>query len=263
MRFSVGAKVKEFRDYLKGEGYSENSIATYVRAVEKFYLFLKFYGFKERSFDEDKLVSFLSSTYKTAGSMKTALSGIRKYLHFAFDFKLTISVNVEEDFKDFVLIKKEKLKEFFERAMKSRKQGIRAALIMMLYLGLKPSEIAKLKRFSLKYIDKVPAIDEDRIKRLLIDREVVESLKELEKDGIVCLSVNPQSLKVTFFKITGKDFSLSDFKENYAYRLIEKGLPVDIVVEFSGLSLDRVSYLHRFFTLKSKQEIIGEKLANL
>ncbi|WP_457570361.1 site-specific integrase [Desulfurobacterium sp.] len=256
-------KLKDFENYLEKEGYSQNSIATYLRAVEKFYLFLRFYGFKEKKFDEDKLISFLSSTYKTSGSLKTALSGIRKYLSFAFGIKLSVSVDVEDDFKDFILIEEDKLREFYERAVKSRKKDTKVALVMMFYLGLKPSEIAKLKNFTVKYIDKVPAIDEGKIKRLLIDREVIEVLKEVEANGVVTLSVNPNSLKVTFFKITGKAFSLNDFKENYAYRLIKRGLPVDIVVEFSGLSLDRVSYLYRFFTLKSKQDIIGEKLADL
>ncbi|WP_456398004.1 site-specific integrase [Desulfurobacterium sp.] len=255
-------RLGNFKKYLEKEGYSQNSITTYMRAVEKFYLFLKFYGFDEKKFDEDKLVSFLSSTYKTSGSLKTALSGIRKYLSFAFGIKFSVSVDVEDDFKDFLLIEDDKLREFYERAVKSRKKDTKVALVMMFYLGLKPSEIARLGKFTIKYIDRVPAIDEGKIKRLLIDREVVEILKEVENDGVVTLFVNSNSLKVTFFKITGKSFSLNDFKENYAYRLIRKGLPVDIVVEFSGLSLDRVSYLYRFFTLKSKQDIISEKLTD-
>ncbi|OMH40468.1 hypothetical protein [Desulfurobacterium indicum] len=259
----VNKRVEDFKRYLEKQGYSQNSIATYLRAVEKFYLFLRFYGFKEKKFDEYKLISFLSSTYKTSGSLKTALSGIRKYLSLTFGIKLSVSVDMEDDFKNFVLIDDNKLKEFYKKAVGSRKKDTKVALVMMFYLGLKPSEIAKLKKFTVKYIDKVPAIDEGKIKRLLVDKEVVKILEEAENSGVVTLSVNPNSLKVTFFKITGKTFSLNDFRENYAYRLIRKGLPVDIVVEFSGLSLDRVSYLYRFFTLKSKQDIISEKLADL
>ncbi|WP_457568593.1 hypothetical protein [Desulfurobacterium sp.] len=255
-------KIREFADFLRGEGYSESSVSTYIRAVEKFYVFLKFYNFKEKSFDSEKLVSFLSSSYRTPSSLRTALSGIRKYLWFAFGIKLRVSADFEEEFREFKLIDRQTLRKFLDVSARSRKKSVRAALVMMVYLGLKPSEISRLRRFSIKYIDKVPAIDEGKVKRLLIDREVVDVLREIEVDSVVSLSVNPESLKVSFFRLTGKEFSLMDFKENYAYRLLEKGLPVDIVVEFSGLPLDRVSYLYRLLFLKSKQEIIGEKLAD-
>ena len=37
-------------------------------------------------------------------------------------------------------------------------------------------------------------------------------------------------------------------------------LPLDIVVEYSGRSLERVSYINRVLKLQSKADIIGKKL---
>ncbi|SNR82203.1 phage integrase N-terminal SAM-like domain-containing protein [Desulfurobacterium atlanticum] len=258
-------KIEEFRKYLQDNGYSKSSVSTYIRAVEKFYLFLKFYGFTEKKFDEEKLVSFLSSTYKTRKSLYTAVSAISRYLSFVFKKRVKIGFDeiFVDDFREFKEISDEKFSEILEMVEKRRKKDLKFALYLILFLGLKPSEIVKISTFRLSFFGRVPAIDENGIKRLIVDDRLLKIIKEMEdENGVVRFKVKPDSLKVVFFRIVGKEFSVNDFRENYAYRLLKKGLPVDIVVEFSQVPLDRVSYLYRVLTLKSKQEIIGEKLTD-
>lgn len=258
-------KLTDFENYLRENGYSESSVSTYKKAVEKFYLFLKFYGFTEKKFEEDKLVQFLSSTYKTKKSLYTALSAVSRYLSFVSGKRVKIGLNdmFVDDFKEFKQISEETFAEILKKIEKRRKKDLRFALYLIVFLGLKPSEIVRIKTFKLSFYDRVPAIDENGIKRLIIDDELLKIVKDMEDEtGVVNFKVNPESLKVVFFRIVGKKFSVNDFRENYAFRLLRKGLPVDIVVEFSGVSLDRVSYLYRVLTLKSKQEIIGEKLTD-
>ncbi len=257
---------EKFREFLLENGYSQSSISTYLKSVEKFQLFLRFYGFEEKKFDSEKLISFLSSSYKTRRSISTAISGISRYLSFLLKRRVKIDVGSfqEGEFREFREISKEMFQELLLKVGIRRKTDIKVSLYIMLFLGLKPAEIERLGSFRLSYIDKIPAIFETGIKRLIVDTELVEIFRESEdkNSGLISLNIKRKSLKVIFFRIVGKPFSIIDFRENYAYRLIKRGLPVDIVVEFSGVPLDRVSYLYRVFTLKSKQEIIGEKLTD-
>jgi ribosomal protein S8 len=61
-------------------------------------------------------------------------------------------------------------------------------------------------------------------------------------------------------KRSGYTLSIADFKDNYIAQLLKRGLPFDIVVEFSSSNLERVSYINRVIMLKSKADFIEESL---
>ena len=257
-----------FIELLRKQGYSSNTIETYQRALKRFDLFLKLNGFTEGKFDADKLISFLKAYYRSAKSLKTATSAIRVYLRTKgvnltnFNFK-------DDTFREFRYISDEVFNGFKKAIDEIRREESRLAIRLMVLLGLNPRQIESLTGSS--YIDSlpVPIVSGKRFKRLVIHRGLGENLKFIVsglKPEERILNINADVLKVTFYNLKKKlniNLKVLDFRENYAYKLLKKGLPLSIVSEYSNVSVQRLSYIYRFSSLKSDIEIVGEKLKDL
>jgi integrase len=224
---------------------------------------LELYGYSLTDFDQEKLYGYFSGRYRTEKSFRTAMSAIQHYLKFkGIKRKLKFVPPESAEFQEFRPLKEEELKKVREAVDNLRDRELQTALLMMLYLGLAPSEIGKLKVSSYGKFMGIPVLQEKKIKRFIIDEEVDERIRELRQEKLPIsplLRVRPQTIKVTFHRLIkrlGLDLKVSDLKDNYAARLLKFGLPIDIVVEYSGRSLERVSYINRVLTLKSKAELI-------
>jgi len=258
--------MEKFLETLKSEGYSENSIKTYERALIKFSRYLKFYGFTEKNFEVDSLIYYLSAHYKSRRSILTALSAIRQYLLFKGLRVRRFKVTVDDDFKEFKRIDESVFKALETEISRIRKEQLKFGLKLMVYLGLKASQISRLRKFSFKFLNDVPVIEEGNIKRILLKKDFFEEVQEFLKgisleEPIFVGSYG--SLKVTSSRVFRKfGLNLSDFRDNYVSELLKRGLPTDIVVEYSGVPLNRVSYIYRVCFLKSKVDIVEGKLAD-
>ncbi len=256
--------MKKFLETLKGEGYSQNSLRTYERALNRFFGYLKFYGFDEKNFDVNSLIYYLSTTYRSKKSILTALSAIRQYLLFRGIRVPRFKVDFSEDLREFKEIDELTFDTLEEQIKRVRKQHLKYSLKLMVYLGLKPSQILRLRKFSFKFLNDIPAIEEGTIKRLILDKgfskEIEGYLSNFSPDESF-FKGSYGSLKVTSSKLFKKfGLTLYDFRDNYALSLMKKGLPFDIVVEYSGISLERASYIYRVSFLKSKIDIVEGKL---
>jgi len=205
--------------------------------------------------------------YRTEKSFRTAMSAIQHYLKFkGIKRKLKFLPPENSEFQEFRPLKNEEVERFIGAVENLRERELQTALLMMLRLGLAPSEIGKLKVSSYGKFLGVPVLQEGKIKRFILDRDVEDRIKELREEKLPIsplVKVRPETIKVSFHRITkklGLNFKVSDLKDNYVAKLLELGLPLDIVVEYSGRSLERVSYISRVLSLKSKAELIERSL---
>ncbi len=255
--------MEKFLDSLREEGYKKNTVETYRRVLEYFRKFLDFYGFDEKNFDEEKLYNFVAFKYKTEKSFRTAMSAIQHYLRFR-GVKKRFKFQPPEtgEFKEFRLLKEEELSKLLRFIDRLRSADLRTAMLLIVFAGLTPSEISKLKVSSYgKFMD-IPILQEGKVKRFIVNRVLREELDRKKEELLPVspiVSTKPSTVKVTFHRIvkqSGIDVSIDDFRDNYAARLINLGLPLDIVVEYSGRSLERVSYINRVLKLESKADVI-------
>lgn len=249
------------------DGYKKNTIDTYRRVLRYFRTFLDLYGYDLIDFDEDKLYSYFSSRYRTEKSFRTAMSAIQHYLKFkGIKRKLKFIPPESGEFQEFRPIKEEEFKALYNQLSRLKSEELQTAILMILKLGLSPAEIGKLKVGSYGYFMDIPVLAEKKIKRFVIDnglRERFELIRQEKLPIAPLLNVRPATIKVTFHRIMkqlGLNFTVSDFKDNYVAELLKIGLPMDIVVEYSGRSLERVSYINRVLNLQSKAEVIEKKL---
>jgi len=259
--------MEKFLKALKEEGYTENTLRTYERVLKYFHKFLDFYNYDFKNFDEEKLYSFISVRYRTEKSFRTAMSAIQHYLKFnKVKRRLKFTPPETGEFKEFRPIKKEELKKLEELISTLRSKDLQTAMLMVIHLGLAPAEIGKLKVNSYGIFLNVPVIQEGKIKRFVLNDEINERLKEIKEEKLpIAKLINSSSatMKVTFHNLMKKsnlDLTVADFKDNYVAKLIELGFPLDIVVEYSGRNLERVSYINRYVTLKSKADVIESVL---
>jgi integrase len=259
--------MEDFLSYLAEEGYSKNTLDTYRRVLRYFHSFLDFYGFDLKNFDEEKLYSFFSVRYRTEKSFRTAMSAIQHYLKFKkVKRKLKFQPPDYGEFKEFRPIKEEEFQKLKELVSHLRSEDLQTAMLLIFKTGLSPAEIGKLKVSSFGTFLGIPILQEGKIKRFIIDDEIVERLKKIKEAKLPVsplLNTRPATMKVTFHRImkqSSLDLSVADFKDNYVAELLKRELPLDIVVEYSGRSLERVSYINRLLTLKSKADIIEDKL---
>jgi len=257
-------EMEKFLNTLKEEGYSENSIKTYRRALKKLESFMRLHGFDEGSLDLDALVNHLSMSYRSGKSIMTVLSAIRQYLLWKGIRVKRFRVSFEEREREFRLIDTKAYRDIEVFIGRSRKEEMRLPLMLSVYLGIKPSQILRIRRFSLKELEGIPVIEEGNFKRFITKKGLEERLRAAvfkTPPGERVFNVNYGSLKVALSRISKRfGFNLSDFLDNYAFRLLERRIPVDIVVEYSGISLSRASYIYRVCFLKSKAEILEGKL---
>ncbi len=257
-------------DFLKAlieDGYKKNTIDTYRRVLRYFHSFLDLYGYDLTDFDEDKLYGYFSSRYRTEKSFRTAMSAIQHYLKFkGIKRRLRFVPPESSEFQEFRPVNDEEFKSLNSQLSKLKSEDLKTALLMIFRLGLSPAEIGKLKVSSYGHFMGIPVLTEKKIKRFVIDEEIKERLEEkkFEKLPIApLLDVRPSTIKVTFHRIMkqlGLNLTVADFKDNYVAELLKIGLPIDIVVEYSGRSLERVSYINRVLNLQSKAEVIEKKL---
>jgi integrase len=253
-------------DFLKAlieDGYKKNTIDTYRRVLRYFNTFLSLYGYDLVDFSEEKLYGYFATRYRTEKSFRTAMSAIQHYLKFkGIKRKLKFTPPETVEFKEFRPIKEEEIKRFEEAIERLKNKELQLALRMMLHLGLAPSEIGKLKVSSYGKFMGIPILQEKKIKRFVLNdkiREEIERIKEERLPVSPLVNARPATIKVTFHRLLkqlGLDFRVLDLKDNYVAQLLKRGLPLDIVVEFSGRSLERVSYINRMVNLKSKSELI-------
>ncbi len=257
-------------DFLKAlieDGYKRNTIDTYRRVLRYFHAFLSFYNYDLLNFDEEKLYGYFSARYKTEKSFRTAMSAIQHYLRFkGIKRRLKFVPPETSQFQEFKPIKEEEISKFKEALKRLKSSELQTALLMILTLGLSPSEIGKLKVNSYGSFMGIPVLEEKKIKRFVIDEEVNGRLKKIREEKLPIaplLNVRPSTVKVTFHRVLKQlklDFKVSDLKDRYVAELLKLGLPIDIVVEYSGRSLERVSYINRVLTLRSKAEVIEKTL---
>ncbi|RUM44383.1 MAG: hypothetical protein DSY35_02180 [Desulfurobacterium sp.] len=259
--------MEDFLSYLSGEGYSKNTLDTYRRVLRYFHSFLDFYGFDVKNFDEEKLYSFFSVRYRTEKSFRTAMSAIQHYLKFRkVKRRLKFQPPDYGEFKEFRPIKEEEFQKLRELVLRLRSPDLQTGMLLIFKTGLSPAEIGKLKVSSYGSFMGIPILQEKKIKRFIIDEEIADRLREIKETKLPVsplLSTRPSTMKVTFHRImkqSGLDLTVADFKDNYVAELLKRELPLDIVVEYSGRSLERVSYINRVLTLKSKADIIEDKL---
>ncbi|WP_457680250.1 site-specific integrase [Thermovibrio sp.] len=257
-------------DFLKAlieDGYKPNTIDTYRRVLRYFYSFLSLYNYDLLNFDQDKLYGYFSVRYKTEKSFRTAMSAIQHYLKFkGVKRRLKFVPPETSEFKEFRPVKREEIEKFESAVERLRSSELKTALLMVLHLGLSPSEISKLKVSSYGEFMGIPVLQERKVKRFVINGKVKERLDEIKEKKLPIaplLKVRPETVKVTFHRLLkqlGLDFKVADLKDNYAAELLKMGLPLDIVVEYSGRSLERVSYINRLLNLQSKAEVIERAL---
>jgi integrase len=255
--------MEDFLQALAEEGYKKNTIDTYRRVLRYFHSFLGLYGYDLLNFDEEKLYGYFSVRYKTEKSFRTAMSAIQHYLKFkGIKRRLKFVPPDTGEFKEFRPITEEEFKELEEAIGRLRSEELQTALLLLIHLGLSPSEIGKLKVSSYGLFMGIPVLQEKKIKRFVLEKKLNERLSRIRQEKLPIaplVSTTPQSVKVTFHRIVkelGKDYTVADFKDNYAAKLLKKGLPLDLVVEYSGRSLERVSYIGRVLNLSSKADII-------
>ena len=257
-------------DFLKAlieEGYKPNTIDTYRRVLRYFDAFLSLYGYDLVNFDEEKLYGYFAGRYRTEKSFRTAMSAIQHYLKFkGIKRRLKFVPPETAEFKEFRPVKEEEIARFEEAIERLKSPELQTALLMMLHLGLSPAEIGKLKVSSYGTFMGIPVLQEGRIKRFVINDKVKERLDRIKEEKLPIaplLNVRPETVKVTFHRLLknmGLDFKVADLKDNYTAKLLKMGLPIDLVVEFSGRSLERVSYINRLLNLQSKAEVIEKTL---
>ncbi|WP_459895131.1 site-specific integrase [Desulfurobacterium crinifex] len=259
--------MERFLQRLKDEGYSENTIQTYRRVIGYFQRFLEFYGFSEENFDQNKLQSFLSTRYRTKRSFRTAVSAIQRFLKFRnVRLDLKIEFPLSGEFREFREIGEETINNIENEVKTLRSDELKLSLLLIIHLGLAPSEISLLKVSSYGSFLGVPILEEGRVKRFVLEEKINKKLKELKGRKLPedkLLGVSPGTVKVTFHRIMkklGLNLKVSDFRDNYVAELLRKELPQDIVVEYSGCSLDRVAYIGRVLFLRSKADIIEANL---
>ncbi len=257
-------------DFLKAlieEGYKPNTIDTYRRVLRYFDAFLTLYGYDLVNFDQEKLYGYFAGRYRTEKSFRTAMSAIQRYLKFkGIKRRLKFVPPETSEFKEFRPIKEEELSRFEEEIERLRSSDLQTALLLILHLGLSPAEIGKLKVSSYGSFMEIPVLQERKIKRFVINGKVKERLDRIKEEKLPIaplLSVRPETIKVTFHRLLKKlgfNFKVADLKDHYAAKLLKMGLPLDLVVEFSGRSLERVSYINRLLNLESKAEVIERSL---
>lgn len=259
--------MEDFLSSLIEDGYKKNTIDTYRRVLRYFQSFLDLYGYELTDFDEDKLYGYFSTRYKTEKSFRTAMSAIQHYLKFkGIKRRLKFTPPETAEFQEFRPIAKEELDFLYSQLSRLKSEDLKTALMMIFRLGLSPAEIGKLKVSSYGYFMGIPVLQEKRIKRFVIDDEIKERLESIKSEKLPIaplLNVRPATVKVTFHRIMkqlGSKLTVADFKDNYVAELLKLGLPLDIVVEYSGRSLERVSYINRLLNLQSKAEVIEKKL---
>ena len=257
-------------DFLKAlieEGYKPNTIDTYRRVLRYFDAFLSLYGYDLVNFDEEKLYGYFAGRYRTEKSFRTAMSAIQHYLKFkGIKRRLKFTPPETAEFKEFRPIKEDEINRFEEAVERLKSPELQTALLLMLHLGLSPAEIGKLKVGSYGRFMGIPILEEGRIKRFVINDKVKERLDRIKEEKLPIaplLNVRPPTVKVTFHRLLkqlGLNFKVADLKDNYVARLLKMGLPIDVVVEFSGRRLERVSYINRLLSLQSKADIIEKSL---
>ena len=257
-------------DFLKAlieEGYKPNTIDTYRRVLRYFDAFLTLYGYDLVNFDQEKLYGYFAARYRTEKSFRTAMSAIQHYLKFkGIKRRLKFTPPETAEFKEFRPVKEEEISRFEEEIERLRNPELQAALLMVLHLGLSPAEIGRLKVSSYDSFMGIPVLREGKIKRFVINgrvKEMLDGIKEEKLPIAPLVGVRPETVKVTFHRLLKKlgfDFKVADLKDNYVAKLLKMGLPLDIVVEFSGRSLERVSYINRLLNLQSKAEVIEKTL---
>ena len=259
--------MEDFLSSLIEDGYKKNTIDTYRRVLRYFNSFLNLYGYDLTDFDEDKLYGYFASRYRTEKSFRTAMSAIQHYLKFkGIKRRLKFVPPESGEFQEFRPIKKEEFDALYSHLSRLKSEDLQTALLMIFRLGLSPAEIGKLKVSSYGHFMGIPVLTEKRIKRFVIDDELKERLESLRTEKLPIaplLNVRPATVKVTFHRIMkqlGFNLTVADFKDNYVAELLKIGLPIDIVVEYSGRSLERVSYINRVLNLQSKAEVIEKKL---
>ncbi len=259
--------MEDFLRALEEEGYRKNTIDTYRRVLRYFLHFLDFYGYDFIDFDEERLYGFFAGKYKTEKSFRTAMSAIQHYLKFkGIKRKLKFIPPDTGEFKEFRPIKEEEYRKIEEKVGSLRSEELKTALLLLIYAGLSPSEIGKLKVSSFGSFLGIPILQEGKIKRFILKDKLAERLKEIREEKLPVsplVSTRPATIKVTYHRIMKQlnlDLMVSDFKDNYVAELLKRGLPVDIVVEYSGRSLERVSYINRVLNLQSKADVIEKKL---
>ncbi len=255
--------MEKFLDTLREEGYTKNTLETYRRVLEYFQKFLDFYGFDEREFDEEKLYNFVAFKYKTEKSFRTAMSAIQHYLKFkGVKKRFKFQPPDTGEFKEFRPIKEEEFSTLLQLVDRLRSTDLRISMLLIIFAGLTPSEISKLKVTSYGKFLNIPILQEGKIKRFIINKLLQEELDRRKEELLPVspiVSTKPSTVKVTFHRLIRQselEVSMEDFKDNYAAQLIKLGLPLDIVVEYSGRSLERVSYINRVLKLESKTDII-------
>ncbi|ADU97194.1 integrase domain protein SAM domain protein [Thermovibrio ammonificans HB-1] len=259
--------MEDFLQSLIEDGYKKNTIDTYRRVLRYFFSFLSLYNYDLTDFDEDKLCGYFSVRYKTEKSFRTAMSAIQHYLKFkGIKRRLRFVPPENAEFKEFRPITDDEIKRI-ELALSSlRSQDLQTAMLLIVHLGLSPSEIGKLKVSSFGRFMGIPVLQENKIKRFVINPEVEERLSKIKEEKLPIsplLSTTPSTIKVTFHRIMkqlDRDYTVADFKDNYVARLLKRGLPIDLVVEYSGRSLERVSYINRVLNLQSKADVIEKSL---
>ena len=259
--------MEKFLKALREEGYTHNTLKTYERVLKYFHKFLDFYNYDFKNFDEEKLYSFISVRYRTEKSFRTAMSAIQQYLKFnKVKRKLKFQPPDTGEFKEFRPIKEEEIEKLESLIERLRSSELQTAMLMVIHLGLAPAEISKLKCTSYGVFLNVPVIQEGKIKRFVINEEINERLQKLKEEKLPVaklISSSTATMKVTFHNLMKKaklDLTVADFKDNYVAKLLKLGFPVDIVVEYSGRNLERVSYINRYVNLKSKADIIENVL---
>jgi len=257
-------------DFLKAlieDGYKPNTIDTYRRVLRYFDAFLSLYNYDLVNFDEEKLYGYFATRYRTEKSFRTAMSAIQHYLKFkGIKRKLKFVPPETAEFREFKPVSEEEIARFEEAIEGLKNPELQTALLLILHLGLSPSEIGKLRVGSYGTFMGIPVLQEGRIKRLVINDRIKDRLDGIREEKLPIaslLSVKPANIKVNFHRLLkqlGFDFKVADLKDNYAAKLLKMGLPIDVVVEFSGRSLERVSYINRLLNLQSKADIIEKTL---
>jgi len=259
--------VEDFLKSLIEDGYKKNTIDTYRRVLRYFHSFLELYNYDLLDFDEEKLYGYFSGRYRTEKSFRTAMSAIQQYLKFrGIKRRLKFLPPETSEFKEFRPIGRDEIEKILSQLERFRSEDLVTAVLLIIKLGLAPSEIGKLKVSSYGTFMGIPILQERRVKRFVIDGGLKERLDRIKEEKLPIsplLNARPSTIKVTFHRImkkAGLDLTVSDFKDNYVAELLKMDLPLDIVVEYSGRSLERVSYINRVLKLQSKADIIGKKL---
>ncbi len=259
--------MEDFLNSLVEDGYKRNTVDTYRRVLRYFRTFLDLYGYDFTDFDEERLYGYFASRYRTEKSFRTAMSAIQHYLKFkGIKRKLRFVPPETADFQEFRPIEEEEFKILYSQLSRLKSEDLKTAMLMIFKLGLSPSEIGKLKVSSYGHFLDIPVLQEGNIKRFVMDYGLKKRLDSISREKLPVaplLNVHSATIKVTFHRIMkqlGLNLTVSDFKDNYVARLLKLDLPLDIVVEYSGRSLERVSYINRVLNLQSKADIIEKKL---